>query len=221
MKILLSISLVVAAAAVTVDAQPQSAAPDASQKVVPGPNGSNTLRLDGIDIEFDPNGNWNKIYSTYTQPVDVPDRRGIKKAQVIAEEKGKAQIVRFLQQEVSSDRLVEEVDTTLQTATHKQGPGSKDEISKTTQRTMKESVREFTRSFAKGTLRGVTVIEVGYNSNAEEAWVKVGFSRSTMAISDNVQKSIQAPGSVGSDDAKNGSGVKKQPGEVRDGRVIH
>src|SRR4051794_40024280 len=67
---------------------------------------TNVVRLDGLDIEFDKQGNWSKIYSTYTQPVDVPDRRGIKKAQVIAEEKGKAQIVRFLQQNVSSERLV-------------------------------------------------------------------------------------------------------------------
>src|SRR4051794_16691918 len=168
---------VFAAISLPLAAQSAPATSDSDQKVVSGPNGTNTLRLDGLDIEFDANGNWNKIYSTYTHPVDVPDRRGIKKAQVIAEEKGKAQIVRFLKQEVSSERLVEEVDTTLQTATHKQGSGSKDELSKTTQRTMKESVREFTRSYAQRTLRGVTVIETGYNSGAEEAWVKVGFSR--------------------------------------------
>jgi hypothetical protein len=43
------------------------------------------------------------------------------------------------------------------------------------------AVREFTRSHASGTLRGVTVLGTGYNEQAEEVWVKVGFSRATMA----------------------------------------
>jgi hypothetical protein len=35
-------------------------------------------------------GSFNRIYSRYTQTVAIPDRQGIAKAQIIAEEKAKA-----------------------------------------------------------------------------------------------------------------------------------
>jgi hypothetical protein len=109
-------------------------------------NGSSTLKLDGIDIDFDAAGNWSAIYSTYTHPVEFPDRRGIKKAQIIAEEKGKAQIIRFLNQEVSSERLVEEVDKTIENAERTQGTGKDDKSTRTSQRQMVESVKELNHS---------------------------------------------------------------------------
>jgi hypothetical protein len=148
-------------------------APAPGQKVIQGPRGAYTVYLaDGLDVEFDAQGNWNKVYSTYHQPVDFPDRRGIKKSQVIAEEKAKAQIVRHMGEMVSSERIIEELDVTLQTAERTQGSGAKDKLTKTTQRTMKDSLQEFTRSYAQKTLSGVTVFETGYDSDAEEAWVK-------------------------------------------------
>jgi len=72
-------------------AQNTSPNPEAGQLQV-NPNGSSTLRLDGIDFDFDATGNWSAIYSTYTQPVDIPDRGGIKKAQIIARMKCPAQL---------------------------------------------------------------------------------------------------------------------------------
>jgi hypothetical protein len=191
-------------------------------KVERGPTGNTAVRLpDGLEFEFDANGQWNKIYSRYTQPVDFPDRRGIRTAQVIAEEKGKAQIVRYMQEEVSSDRLVQEVSATLQTATHTMGSGSKGELSKTTQRSMNESVREFTHSYAKGTLRGLMVIEMGYDSAAEEAWVTVGFSRKSIAIADGLSQASRLPteskGSGSSPKEGASDSVQRQPSEVRAG----
>ncbi len=191
-------------------------------KLESGPDSTNILRLDGLDIVFDASGKWDKIYSTYTQPVDVPDRRGIKKAQVIAEEKGKAQIVRFLNQEVSSERLVDEVDTTLQTAVHETG-SEKEHLAKSTQRVMSESVREFTRSFSRGTISGLTILGEGYNSTAEEAWVKVGFSRATMRIAEGIRQGNATPSGKTSNPipAKDSpEQIKQQPSENRGERDI-
>jgi hypothetical protein len=110
----------------------------ASQQMEETASGGTVAHLDGIDIEFDANGQWSKVYSTYVHPVEFPDRRGIKKAHIIAEEKGKAAIVRFLNQEVQSERLVEEVESTV--ANTKMTKGYKDGTVKTAERKMVESL---------------------------------------------------------------------------------
>jgi hypothetical protein len=183
------------------------------------PSGGSVAHLDGLDIEFDANGQWTKIYSTYVHPVEFSDRRGIKKAQIIAEEKGKAQIVRFLNQKVESNRLVEEMESTVANTKSTKGMGDKDGTVKTAERKMVESVKEFTRSYASGNLKGVTVIEAGYDEKKEEAWVKVGLSKTMMGIAkqlDDELKGKQTDGETGASDKK---GITSQPSEVRS-RVI-
>lgn len=185
-------------------------------------NGSTTLKLDGLDMDFDEAGNWSAIYSTYTQPVEFPDRQGIKKAQIIAEEKGKAQIISFLNQEISSERLVEEVDKTVQNAERNQGTGKDDKLTRTSQRQMVSSVKEFTRSFASGNLRGVTILGTGYDEKAEEVWVKVGLSRKTIGIANDLGQSLQnGPSSRSSSaQAPSPNNVPVQPSEDRGTRQI-
>jgi hypothetical protein len=149
------------------------------------------VHLDGLDIEFDATGNWTRMYSTYRQPVGFPDRQGLRKAYTIAEEKGKAQVVRHLEQEITSERLVEEVDNATQQATRTQN-GQSASINKTTRPHMVESVRELTRSFSRGTLRGVTVLEQGYDEKAEEVRVKIGISRTSIRLSDHLLQAMKA-----------------------------
>jgi hypothetical protein len=186
-------------------------------------DGSTTLKLDGLDMEFDKDGNWSKIYSTYTQPVEFPDRQGIKTAQIIAEEKGKAQIVRFMNETVESDRLVEEVDKTVQRAQRTQGTGAGDKLTKENQREMAVSVREFTHSYSSGNLRGVTVLDMGYNDKAEEVWVKIGISRATTATADVLKHAISGGGGASSmstnRDPSTGA-VISQPSEIRPTRDL-
>jgi hypothetical protein len=204
----------------------QSAQPNQEVgNVQENPNGSTTLKLDGLDIDFDAAGNWSAIYSTYTHPVDFTDRRGIKKAQLIAEEKGKAQIIRFLNQAVESDRLVEEVDKTVQNADRIQESGKDDKITRSTHRQMVESVKEFTHSHSSGNLVGVTILGEGYDEKAEEAWVKIGISRKTISVANSLGKSLS--GGPAGDSApassapKQGSGsTLVQPSEDRGTRTI-
>lgn len=187
------------------------------QQMQPTTSGGRIAHLDGIDIVFDSAGQWLKVYSTYVHPVEFPDRRGIKKAQVIAEEKGKAAIVRFLQQQVQSDRIVEETESVLGITKSSKVSGNTDQTTKTAERKMVESVREFTRSYASGNIKGLSVIEVGYDEKKEEAWVKVGFSRTTMGIADQLRSDMQrdhTPGSK-SGDTSNRNAINPQPSEVR------
>lgn len=184
------------------------------------PDGSSTLKLDGIDITFDAQGAWSAIYSTYTQPVEFPDREGIKKAQIIAEEKGKANIVRFLNQNVQSERIVSEADNTLQTAEHTQGSGGQDKLSRKTRRQMVSSLKQFTRSYSSGNLRGITILGTGYNEKAEEAWVKVGLSRKTAAIAKNLNREMQQDSPADDTQIRGSGDPNRQPSEDRGSRSI-
>jgi hypothetical protein len=148
--------------------------------------------IDGVEIEWAPDGSFNRIYSKFAQPVALPDRQGITKAQIIAEEKAKAAIVRYLDQEVSTTRVVTEVQNDVNNSTRSRTDG-KDEISKVSQRQMVENLSEITSSASTGRLRGVIVLERGYDEKEEVAWVKVGISKKTMANAAALKDTLDNP----------------------------
>lgn len=170
--------------------------------------------VDGVEIEWAPDGTFNRIYSSFYQPVKFPDRSGIGKAQIIAEEKAKAAIVRFMSQNVSSSRLVEQVDTDSETATRTQDVNG-DAISKETKRKMVESLTEITNSYAAGKLRGVIILEKGYDDKREEAWVKVGISKKTMNASQGLSEAISNPNQARKSSSQGTGGKIYQESEVR------
>lgn len=166
--------------------------------------------IDGVEIEWAPDGSINRIYSRGSHDVRIPDRPGMDKAKIIAEEKAKAAIVRFMDQSISSGRVVTEVDSDLQQATRERGDGKADSVSKLDQRTMMESLNEVTSSWSSGTLRGVVVLEKGYDQDNEVAWVKVGISQKTIDTSVSLEKSLSGKGSMSSKDS--GSSTSAYPG---------
>lgn len=172
--------------------------------------------VDGVEIEWGPTGEFNRIYSAFYQPVSIADRRGISKAQIIAEEKAKAAVIRFMDQNVSSRRVIEQVDTDMEKATRTQGKGTAENWTKENQRKMVETLTEVTTSYSSGHLRGVIVLEKGYDEARGEAWVKVGISKKTMGAAGALQSATQAP-PAGDDPAHpvvSGSTLN-QPSEVR------
>jgi hypothetical protein len=183
------------------------------------PDGSTVWQagVDGVEIEWAADGSFNRIYSLYTQPVEFPDRRGIRKAQIIAEEKAKAAIIRFIDQHVSTKRVVTEVDNDFQQSTLTRGTGKQNEITKKNERTMIENLSEITGSSAAGNLRGVIILEQGYNKKAEEAWVKVGISKKTMATSNALKNALdnKSPTDTSSGQTQTGSGIILPDSEVK------
>lgn len=162
--------------------------------------------VDGVEIEWAADGSVQRIYSKQSVPVEFADRRGIKKAQVIAEEKAKARIIRFMEQSVSSTRVVTEIQNDISTASQRRETGSEAQVVKQDDRLMIENLTEITTSFASGSLRGVVVLESGYDESLEEAWVAVGISQKTLAASRGVEEMLQeelnpsqAESNVGSD----------------------
>jgi len=144
--------------------------------------------VDGIEIEWNANGTVRRISSKFSTPVEFADRRGISKAQIIAEEKAKAAIIRFLDQSVSSTRVVAEVQNDVNKATQERQTGAAPRVGKVDERTLIENLTEVTTSFAKGALRGVIILEKGYDSKTEEASVVVGISDKTIAASRGVRQ---------------------------------
>jgi hypothetical protein len=170
----------------------------------------------GVEIKFDANGQMLSIKSTYFHPVDFPDRRGISKAYIIAEEKAKANIARFQSQLSSSSRLVKEVDDSLSKAT-RNSSGDGATWSKENTRKVVESLEELTGSTAQAVLKGVRVIERTYNEKNEEVKVVVGINRQSIAGAAQLGEAMRPSGSTGKSGAVSGGQepYPAQPSERR------
>lgn len=142
--------------------------------------------IDGIEIEWDSEGAVNRIYSLAYQPVEFTDRRGLSKGYDIASLKARAAIVRFLNETISSEKTFTEVQTELNSATQNRGTNG-NSLSKTDQRTMSDSLQETISSVSKGNLRGVIILEKGFDEKNSEVWVKVGISNKTKKASIDAQ----------------------------------
>ena len=166
--------------------------------------------VDGIEIEWNTDGSVKRISSKFSTPVEFGDRRGISKAQIIAEEKAKAAIVRFLNQSVSSTRVVAEVQNDLSKATQERETGKSASVKKVDDRTMVETLTEVTTSFASGQLKGVIILEKGYSDKTDEAWVVVGISDKTIKAARDVKTMGAEPRPE-----KSGDALGLQPSEIR------
>jgi hypothetical protein len=145
--------------------------------------------VDGVEIEFGPDGKVKRIYSRYSHEVTMADRRGIRTATTIAEEKAKANIVRFMEQKVATGRVVSEVEATI-SKTKQERSDKSSSIERIDQRVVSESLGEVTASYAKGTLRGVVLLEQGYDEKKQEAWVVVGISEKTIRAARGVKEAL-------------------------------
>lgn len=170
--------------------------------------------VDSVFIDFNEDGSSiRRVYSKYSTPVEFADRRGVAKAQVVAEEKAKAQLIRWMQQNTASTRVVTEFQSDLNKATQERKSGTPAVIRKTDERTLVEALTEVTASFSSGTLRGLIVLERGYDEKAEEAWVVVGYSEKTIKAARAAQKMISNPEKP--NNRTESDGLKRQPSEVR------
>jgi len=179
--------------------------PDGSATWAAGPRGP--------WININPDGSW-RLRSKFSTPVEFADRRGIAKAQIIAEEKAKAALVRFMKQDVASARVVTEIQNDLNKATQERATESKATITKTDTRTVIENLTEITSSIAAATLRGVVILEEGYDDNTKEAWVVVGISNKTVDAARATQRMIDSP-APGNRSNSDNSSLGMQPSEVR------
>ena len=170
----------------------------------------------GVELRFDPNGQLLSIKSTQLHPVEFPDRRGISKAYIIAEEKAKANIARYMQQVSTSSRQVREIDDSLSRATRSANAQGQS-WSKENTRKVIESLEEVTGSSAQAVLRGVRILERSYDEKNEEVKVVVGINRQSIAGAAQLGSglgSTNAPATSGA----NATPFPSQPSEQRRAR---
>ena len=87
---------------------------------------------------------------------------------------------------------------------------------------MIENLTEVTSSAAAGKLRGVIVLERGYDEKEEVAWVKVGISQKTMNASQSLEDALRGksvpsagPSSQGGPTTPNNGGVHSPGSEIQ------
>lgn len=172
------------------------------------------LREDGLGVEIrlDSAGNLLSVKSTQVHPVEFPDRRGINKAYIIAEEKAKANIARYMRQVSSSSRTVREIDDSLSRAA-RASSSEGGSWSKENTRKVMETLEEVTGSSAQAVLRGVRILERSYDEKAEEVKVVVGINRESVSGASQLNKGLGSGGAwSGSSES---AAFPAQPSEVR------
>lgn len=183
-----------------------------------------SLPLQGIKVDPGRDGTWERIYGTATQTVTFPDRRGIATAYTIAEEKAKANIVRFFNQQIATSRTIQEITAEVDTAISRQGTGA-DGMSVEAKRNLSTSLTELFRSSASATLAGVQILEQTYDEPRKEVTVKVGISRAGANLARDIQRDISGRGNAERGPRPAAAGgtreeVVRQPSEVRSGGTL-
>lgn len=176
--------------------------------------------LDGVTVDWAEDGSFERIYSLHYQPLSFNDSRGVRKALLISEEKAKAAIIRYLDENVSSGRLVAEVQADFESSSRVIDNDNSDVTSRQIKRKALESLTELTASYASGGLRGVVVLEKGVDKNAGEVWTKVGISKTSIGNANKIASALDAKNlepmgqsTAKSDGENSGVTVKKYEGD--------
>lgn len=151
------------------------------------------LAPDGVQLELSDDGSLFKIYSLVRQPVTIADSRGILKAQTIAEEKAKANFVRFIDENVTTKRTVREKITEIENASSRLANYNAAQTEHVVQRRLQEEVEEIISSQSSGTVNGVVVLERGYSREEKIAWVKVGISQKSINAARDLSSMLNGP----------------------------
>lgn len=170
----------------------------------------------GVELRFDANGVMQSVKSTYFHPVEFPDRRGISKAYIIAEEKAKANIARYMEQVSTSSRTVTEIDDSLSKASRSVGSEGKSWQKDSTRKVI-ETLQEVTGSSAQAVLRGVRILERSYDEKAEEVKVVVGINRQSMSGASQLKGALDQARTPAKP-STSGTDFPSQPTEIRRAR---
>jgi len=172
----------------------------------------------GVEFESNPDGSW-RIFSRGEADVTFPDRRGIYTAQTIAEEKAKAAIAHFMGQDVASGTFTKQLENDVSKAIRTRDDSAPAQVRRIDDRTVERNVTEATSSIAAARLRGVIVLEKGYEKDAELAWVKVGISNKTIAAAQGLHDMISGkptpPAQTTPQPGSTRDNLRTQPSEIR------
>ena len=164
--------------------------------------------LSGISVDSEKK----LLVAVYYQAVLFPDKSGIRRAAIVAEERAKSEIIRYFDAYQTTSRKISETDSSSQSATR-----IVDENGQTTNReiTREQSMvlDQVDRSMAVGNLRGLQKIEESYDADGEEICVAMAFSAKSNEAAQEAQSWMtDSSGKKAEEDEKpEASGVDKDP----------
>jgi len=146
----------------------------------------------GVEVKFDNDGNLISAVSTFHEPVNFPDRSGINKAYIIAEEKAKGQLARFISQEIISERTVEMINSEISKAErNKSGQGV--QWSKNDAREIRSTLTEISSSRAREVLKGVRILKRTFDEKREEVIVTIGINQRSASAANQLKDNSSKP----------------------------
>ena len=151
------------------------------------------------------------LVAVYYQAVLFPDKSGIRRAAIVAEERAKSEIIRYFDAYQTTSRKISETDSSSQSATR-----IVDENGQTTNReiTREQSMvlDQVDRSMAVGNLRGLQKIEESYDADGEEICVAMAFSAKSNEAAQEAQSWMTgSSGTKAEDEKSEASGADKDP----------
>lgn len=136
----------------------------------------NESTLDGVTLEDQKK----LVVSVYNHTVSIPDPTGLRKARIIAQERAKAEIVRYFNQfQIASRTVIEDDSTSGETTRLVDGSGAA--TSSIFTRSQSETLTQIDQSIASGGLRGVVQVDESYDATTQTLCVAMGFSAKTAA----------------------------------------
>jgi hypothetical protein len=118
--------------------------------------------VDGVKVEYNPDNTVKRLSVKQITAVEFPDRRRILKAQKVAALQAEAAIVRFVKRMNTSDETYTDMETNINKSTRSRGNGM-DGTQKLNERTVVNELKTTIQSYASGELRGLIVLEKGYD----------------------------------------------------------
>jgi hypothetical protein len=141
-----------------------------------------------VEVLWNSDGTVKMIQSRYSVSAKSFDRKAIRQALLIAEEKAKANLVRFLEQDITTtSTFVTIVHSEVGSSNSKEGASDSKNSGDQNDILLSEKFTEITRSYAKGSLSGIIVLDQGFDEEFGEVWIIVALSNRAISTVNSIQ----------------------------------
>lgn len=151
----------------------------------------------GVTYEVNENGEFARIRSVGEAELEIGDRKDIRVATQKAILRAKASIAKFLNERVTSDEVMDNVEKTVTNTTNGAKSVTRDTISNYT---------ETIHNSAEALLKGVIALKTDVNKDEKYVQVEVGISDKTLNVADKLGQALQRsntnnPNAIGTSNA--------------------
>lgn len=145
--------------------------------------------ISGVNYEIDSAGNFARLRSSSEIDLDIGDRKDIRLAIQKAQIKAKANIAKFLNERITTDEIIEQIENKITETNGK---------NKQVNRKTIENYTEKIQNSAETILKGVIVTKTDINKDEKYVFVEVGYSPKTQQIADGISNNLESDLSHGS-----------------------